>query len=93
MSSLFWLTDEQMARLKPFVPKKHGQPKTLCTRWKRWGDLGGGRGRAHHPPPPMSEACSGLRGKPFGHQLIHDQNRRLEELQAGTDHAELAPSP
>ena len=44
MSDLYWLTDEQMARLKPFVPKKHGQPKTLCTRWKRWGDLGGGQG-------------------------------------------------
>ena len=24
MSNLYWLTDEQMARLKPFFPKSHG---------------------------------------------------------------------
>lgn len=71
MSNLFWLTDEQMERLKPFFPKSHGKPrvddrrvlsgmifinrngsrwcdapreygppKTLCNRWKRWGDMG-----------------------------------------------------
>ena len=71
MSNLFWLTDEQMARLRPFFPKSHGKPrvddrrvlsgiifvnrnglrwrdapreygpaKTLCNRWKRWGDMG-----------------------------------------------------
>jgi hypothetical protein len=27
MSSLFWLTDEQMARLEPFFPKSHGKPR------------------------------------------------------------------
>ena len=27
MSNLFWLTDEQMARLKPFFPKSHGKPR------------------------------------------------------------------
>ena len=27
MSSLFWLTDEQMERLKPFFPKSHGVPR------------------------------------------------------------------
>lgn len=27
MSDLFWLTDEQMARLKPFFPKSHGKPR------------------------------------------------------------------
>ncbi|MCA3530908.1 MAG: IS5/IS1182 family transposase, partial [Paracoccus sp. (in: a-proteobacteria)] len=26
MSNLFWLTDEQMERLKPFFPKSHGKP-------------------------------------------------------------------
>ncbi len=26
MSDLFWLTDAQMARLKPFFPKPHGKP-------------------------------------------------------------------
>lgn len=25
MSDLFWLTDEQMARLQPFFPKSHGR--------------------------------------------------------------------
>ncbi|WP_183969538.1 IS5 family transposase [Sagittula marina] len=27
MSNLFWLSDEQMARLRPFFPKSHGKPK------------------------------------------------------------------
>jgi transposase len=27
MGSLFWLTDEQMARLRPFFPKSHGRPR------------------------------------------------------------------
>lgn len=27
MSNLFWLTDEQMERLKPFFPKSHGRPR------------------------------------------------------------------
>ena len=71
MSNLFWLTDEQVERLRPFFPKSHGKPrvddrrvlsgiifinrnglrwcdapreygppKTLCNRWKRWGDMG-----------------------------------------------------
>jgi transposase len=27
MSNLFWLTEEQMERLKPFFPKSHGKPR------------------------------------------------------------------
>jgi transposase len=27
MSNLFWLTDEQLERLKPFFPKSHGKPR------------------------------------------------------------------
>ena len=27
MSDLFWLTDEQMERLRPFFPKSHGRPR------------------------------------------------------------------
>lgn len=27
MSNLFWLSDEQMARLQPFFPKSHGRPR------------------------------------------------------------------
>ena len=26
MSDLFWLTDEQIERLRPFFPKSHGKP-------------------------------------------------------------------
>ncbi len=27
MSDLFWLTDEQMERLRPFFPKSHGRSR------------------------------------------------------------------
>lgn len=27
MSNLFWLTDAQMARLQPFLPKSRGKPR------------------------------------------------------------------
>ncbi len=27
MSNLYWLTDEQMERLRPFFPKSHGRPR------------------------------------------------------------------
>ena len=27
MSDLFWLTEAQMARLRPFFPKSHGRPR------------------------------------------------------------------
>jgi len=27
MSNPFWLTDEQMERLRPFFPKRHGKPR------------------------------------------------------------------
>ena len=27
MSNLYWLTDEQMARLAPYFPKSHGRPR------------------------------------------------------------------
>lgn len=27
MSDLFWLTNEQMERLRPFFPKNHGKPR------------------------------------------------------------------
>jgi hypothetical protein len=28
MSDLFWLTDEQIERLRPFCPKSHGKPRS-----------------------------------------------------------------
>jgi transposase len=27
MSDLYWLTDEQMARLQPYFPRSHGKPR------------------------------------------------------------------
>jgi len=27
MSNLFWMTEAQMARLQPFLPKSHGRPR------------------------------------------------------------------
>jgi transposase len=27
MSNLFWLSDEHMARLRPFIPRSHGKPR------------------------------------------------------------------
>jgi len=27
MSDLYWLTDDQMARLQPFFPRSHGKPR------------------------------------------------------------------
>jgi len=27
LSDLYWLTDEQMARLEPYFPKSHGKPR------------------------------------------------------------------
>ena len=32
MSNLFWLTEAQMARLRPFFPKSHGKPR-VDDRW------------------------------------------------------------
>ena len=32
VSDLFWLTDEQMARLQPFFPKSHGRPRVDDSR-------------------------------------------------------------
>jgi len=29
MSDLYWLTDEQMARLRPYFPKSHGKPRLM----------------------------------------------------------------
>ena len=32
MSNLFWLTEAQMSRLRPFFPKSHGRPRVDDTR-------------------------------------------------------------
>ncbi|MBY4638408.1 transposase, partial [Sphingopyxis sp. XHP0097] len=32
MSDLYWLTDEQMARLQPYFPKRHGRERVDSRR-------------------------------------------------------------
>jgi transposase len=32
LSDLYWLTDEQMARLRPYFPKSHGKPRVADRR-------------------------------------------------------------
>jgi transposase len=49
MSDLYWVTDEQMTRLRPYSPKSHGKPRVDYRRglsgivfvnrnWLRWCD-------------------------------------------------------
>jgi hypothetical protein len=38
MSSLFWLTDARMERLKPFFQKSHGKPR-VEDRWVPSGKI------------------------------------------------------
>ncbi|MEX0304907.1 MAG: transposase [Leisingera sp.] len=53
MSNLFWLTDEQMVRLRPYFPKSHGRPRVddrrvlsviifINRNGLRWSDAPGG---------------------------------------------------
>ena len=47
MSDLFWLTEAQMERLKPFLPLSHGVPRVarlkdwrrIATRYDRCADI------------------------------------------------------
>ncbi|AKO96988.1 hypothetical protein MALG_01816 [Marinovum algicola DG 898] len=32
MNNLFWLTEAQMARLRPFFPRSHGRPRVDGSR-------------------------------------------------------------
>jgi hypothetical protein len=52
MSDLFWLTDEQVERLRPFFPKSHGKPRVD----ERWVDL---------PPPGELPRLSGSSGADY----------------------------
>ena len=49
MSNLFWMTEAQMARLRPYLPKSHGRPGVddlrvlsgiifISGNGLRWGD-------------------------------------------------------
>ena len=60
MTNLFWLTDEQLERLKPFFPKSHGKPRVddrralsgiifICRNGLRWCDAP----REYGPPKTL----------------------------------------
>ena len=64
MSDLFWLTDEQMARLQPFFPKSHGRPRVddrrvlsgiifINRNGLRWRDAP----REYGPPDQLLHDC------------------------------------
>ena len=47
MSDLYWLTDEQMARLEPFFPKSHGKLPTTYLNDVRFDLRQGAEGVAY----------------------------------------------
>ena len=72
MSDLYWLTDEQMARLQPYFPKSHGRPRVDDRRvlsgivfvnrnGLRWCDA---------PKEYLNAQGYKLRGKPFRHSNV-----------------------
>lgn len=36
MGDIFWLSDAQMARLEPYLPKSHGEPRVDDKRVSSW---------------------------------------------------------
>ena len=77
MSDLYWLTDEQMARLQPFFPKSHGKPRVDDRRvlsgiiFVNRNGLRLSIGVQKGPPigvqkgPPSSSSVTGMTGAPF----------------------------
>ena len=66
MSDLYWLTDEQMARLQPYFPKSHGRPRVddrrvlsdivvINRNGLRWSDAA--REYGPHPHPGLMPQC------------------------------------
>lgn len=39
MSNLYWLSDDQMARLRPFFAKSHGKPRVDDRRVFEWNNI------------------------------------------------------
>ena len=77
MSDLYWLTDEQMARLSPYFPKSHGKPRVDDRRvlsgiifvnrnGLRWA--GAPRGKPPHKTPYKPWKRRGEMGV-FGHMM------------------------
>jgi transposase len=71
MSALYWLTDEQMARLEPYFPKSHGKPRVDDRRvlsgivfvnrnGLRWCDAP--RGSMARPRRSTTDGSGGARG-------------------------------
>jgi transposase len=58
MSTLFWLTDEQMGRLRPFFPKSRGKPRVDDQRNRLIGRTKGGLNTKLH-------AVTDAKGRPL----------------------------
>lgn len=84
MSDLYWLTDEQMARLAPYFPKSHGRPRVDDRRGLsgiilvnrnglRWWDAPKDYG-PHKPVVSLSKGRSTIVGAlgPDGRLHAHD---------------------
>ena len=70
MNDLYWLTDEQMARLEPYFPKSHGKPRVDDRRvlsgiffvnhnGMRWRDAPGSTDRTRPSTTGGSDGASG----------------------------------
>ena len=61
MSDLYWLTDEQMARLRPYFPKSHGKPRVDDRRVLSgiiFVNRNGSPQRSSSGANPMRQPCS-----------------------------------
>lgn len=101
MSDLFWLTDAQMAKLKPFFPKFHGQPRVEDKRvligiifinrnGVRWGRACGIR-FAQDPLQPLGRPLrmlltAGQRSDYIGARALPDARPPAKHMLAGRGH-------
>lgn len=79
MSNLFWLSDAQMERLKPFFPKSHGKPRVddrrvlsgiifINRNGLRWRDAP----RADRRPTDVETLCNPRNSFPSGESAEGD---------------------
>ena len=96
MSDLYWLTDEQTARLSPYFPKSHGKPRVADRRvlsgiifvnrnGLRW------LGPTNYPLSGEAAArlfVSALHPCLERHSILHQQVYRLERIRLGSKEAQ-----
>jgi transposase len=100
MSNLFWLTDAQMARLRPFFPKSHGKPRVddrrvlsgiifINRNGLRWCDAP----KEYGPPRPLQplEAVERQGGLRPDHGWAGCRGRRAEDGDDRRDLSQGAP--